>query len=98
MISRIDSLAATDFALLCLQEQVYFSALFDLPMYANLKKGISLANVPLPPNPPPLPTPQGAVQVLRALNRCGPFSGKFFALVAIVDWCLIRLVEWLFPK
>ena len=67
-------------------------------MSVHLRKGISLANVPLPPNPPPLPTPQGAVQVLRALNRCGPFSGKFFALVAIVDWCLIRLVEWLFPR
>lgn len=79
-------------------EQVYFSALFDLPMSANLRKGISLANVPLPPNPPPLPTPQSAVQVLRALNRCGPFSGKFFALVAVVDWLLIRLVEWLFPR
>ncbi|CDI78905.1 phosphatidylinositolglycan class A protein, putative [Eimeria praecox] len=79
-------------------EQVYFSALFDLPMSANLRKGISLSNVPLPPNPPPLPTAQEAVQVLRALNRCGPFSGKFFALVAIVDWCLVRFVEWLFPR
>ncbi|CDJ63731.1 phosphatidylinositolglycan class A protein, putative [Eimeria necatrix] len=79
-------------------EQVYFSALFDLPMSAHLRKGISLANVPLPPNPPPLPTSQGSVKVLRALNRCGPFSGKFFALVAVVDWCLIRLVEWLFPR
>ncbi|CDI78323.1 phosphatidylinositolglycan class A protein, putative [Eimeria acervulina] len=79
-------------------EQVYFSALFDLPMSANLRKGISLSNVPLPPHPPPLPTSQEAVQVLRALNRCGPFSGKFFALVAIVDWCLVRFVEWLFPR
>ncbi|KAL8436726.1 hypothetical protein Efla_002158 [Eimeria flavescens] len=79
-------------------EQVYFSALFGLPMSANLRKDISLSNVRLPPHPPPLPQPQEAVHVFRALNRCGPFSGKFFALVAIVNWCLIRLVEWLFPR